>query len=81
MLVELVGRLEQQLAEHRVSLTHLDGTLRRFDLDLFWQDADPQLRARVSWFRLGECLLAIYDVLREAPTPLTTRAIVQGASL
>ena len=33
-LVGLVGRLEQQLAEHRVSLTHLDVTLRLFDPNL-----------------------------------------------
>lgn len=77
-LVGLVGRLEQQLADHRVSLTHLDATMRLFDPNLLLQDTDPQQRERVSWFRPGECLRAIYDVLREAPTPLTTRAIAQG---
>ena len=77
-LVGLVGRLEQQLADHRVSLTHLDATMRLFDPNLLLQDTDPQQRERVSWFRPGECLRAIYDVPREAPTPLTTRAIAQG---
>lgn len=76
-LVGLVGRLEQQLADHRVSLTHLDATLRLFDPNLLLQDTDPQQRERVSWFRPGECLRAIYDVLREAPQPLTTRDVAK----
>ena len=41
------------------------------------QDTDPQQRERVSWFRPGECLRAIYDVLREAPQPLTTRDVAK----
>lgn len=76
-LVGLVGHLEQQLADHRVSLTHLDATMRLFDPDLLLQDVDPQQRERVSWFRPGECLRAIYDVLREAPQPLTTREVTR----
>ena len=74
-LIGLVGRLEQQLADHRTSLTHLDATLRLFDPDLLLPDTDPQQRDRVSWFRPGECLRAIHDVLREAPQPLTTRDV------
>ena len=74
-LIDLVGRLEQQLTDHRISLTHLDATLRLFDPDLLLPDTDLQQRDRVSWFRPGECLRAIYDVLREAPQPLTTRDV------
>lgn len=74
-LIGLVGRLEQQLADQRISLTHLDATLRLFDPDLLLPDTDLQQRDRVSWFRPGECLRAIYDVLREAPQPLTTRDV------
>ncbi len=74
-LIGLVGRLEQQLADHWISLTHLDATLRLFDPDLLLPDTDLQQRDRVSWFRPGECLRAIYDVLREAPQPLTTRNV------
>lgn len=74
-LIGLVGRLEQQLADHRISLTHLDATLRLFDPDLLLPDTDLQQRDRVSWFHPGECLRAIYDVLREAPQPLTTRDV------
>ena len=76
-IVGLVGRLEQQLADHRLSLTHLEATLRLFDPDLLLPDTDPLQRERVSWFRLGECLRLIYDVLREAPQPLTTRDVAR----
>ena len=77
-LVGMVGRLEQQLADHRVSLTHLDATMRLFDPDVLLADTDLQPRKRVSWFRPGECLRVIYDVLREAPQPLTTRDVAGG---
>jgi hypothetical protein len=77
-LIGLVGRLEQQLTEHRGNLTHLDATMRLFDPDLLLQDAEPKQRERISWFRPGECLRVIYDVLREATQPLTTREIAQG---
>ncbi len=77
-LIGLVGRLEQQLAEHRGNLTHLDATMRLFDPDLLLQDAEPKQRERISWFRHGECLRVIYDVLREATQPLTSREIAQG---
>jgi hypothetical protein len=77
-LVGIVGRLEQQLADHRVSLTHLDATMRLFDPELLLAVPDLQPRERASWFRPGECLRTIYDVLREAPQPLTTRDVARG---
>jgi len=76
-LIGLVGRLEQQLADHRISLTHLDATMRLFDPDLLLPDTGLQQRERVSWFQPGECLRTIYDVLREAPQPLPTRDIAR----
>lgn len=75
-LVGMVDRLEQQLADYRVSLTHLDATMRLFDPDLLLA-VDLQQRERVSWFRPGECLRTIYDVMREAPQPLTTRDVAR----
>ena len=77
-LVGLMSRLEQQVAQHRGSLMHLEATMRLFDPDLLSQDTDlvPQ-RERVSWFRPGECLRLIHDVLREAPQPMTTRALTE----
>ena len=74
----IVSRLEQQLAQHRGSLTHLDATMRLFDPDLASQDADPApQRGRVSWFGPGECRRLIYDVLRDAPQPLATRELAE----
>ena len=75
-LVGLMSRLEQQLAQHRGSLTHLDATMRLFDPDLLSQHNDPPpQRERVSWFHPGECRRLIYDVLRDAPQPLATREL------
>ena len=74
----VVSRLEQQLAQHRGSLAHLDATMRLFDPDLLSQDTDlvPQ-RRRVSWFGPGECRRLIHDVLRDAPQPLATRELAE----
>lgn len=75
-LAAMVLKLEQQLAEHRVSLTHVDATMRLFDPELRREDIRPrQQRTRSAWFRPGECLRLIYDVLREAPEPVTTREL------
>jgi hypothetical protein len=75
-LAGTVMRLEQQLAAHRVSLTHLDATMRLFDPDLRPEEIRPRLRrAHSAWFRPGECLRLIYDVLRDAPQPVTTREL------
>ena len=77
-LVGLMSRLEQQLAQHRGSLTHLDATMRLFDPGMPSHDAGPaQQRERVSWFRPGECRRLIYDVLRDAPQPLATRELAE----
>ena len=77
-LVGLMSRLEQQLAQYRGNLAHLDATMRLFDPDLVSQDADPaQQRGRVSWFGAGECRRLIYDMLRDAPQPLATRELAE----
>ncbi len=79
-LVGVMSRLEQQLAQHRGSLTHLDATMRLFDPDMLPQDTNPaQQRERVSWFRPGECRRLIYDVLRDALQPLATRELAERA--
>ena len=77
-LARLMSRLEQQLAQHRGSLAHLDATMRLFDPDLLPRDTDltPQ-RERVSWFHPGECRRLIYNLLRDAPQPLATRELAE----
>ena len=72
----VVKQLEQRLAQHRAALVHLDATMRLFDPDIQPQEIRPrQQRARGAWFRPGECLRLIYDELRDASQPVTTREL------
>ncbi len=74
----VVSHLEQQIVQHRASLVHLDAAMRLFDPDLVLEEAGfRQQRPCSVWFRLGECLRLIHDVLREAPAPMTTRALTE----
>jgi hypothetical protein len=77
-LAGMVMHLEQQLVQHRASLTHLDATMLLFDPELRPDEIRPRRRRTHSvWFRPGECLRLIYDVLRDAPQPVTTREIAE----
>src|ERR1700712_6073401 len=52
--------------------------MRLFDATIRPQDIRPrQPRERNAWFRPGECLRLIYDELREAPQPVTTRELAE----
>jgi hypothetical protein len=79
--MELTGmmvQMERQLAQRRLDLTHLDATMQLFDPDLQPEDAHPrQERTRSIWFGRDECLRLIYDELRDAPEPLTTRVLAE----
>src|SRR5664279_122332 len=77
-LAGMVMSLERQLVQHRASLTHLDATMRLFDPELRPEEI-PQRQRRTcnAWFRPGECLRLIYDVLRDAPAPVTTRELAE----
>ena len=73
-----VVQLEQQLVRQRADLSHLDATMRLFDPDIRPNEIRPkQRRARSTWFRHGECLRLIYDELRDAPQPMTTRELAE----
>ena len=77
-LAGLVKGLEQELSEHHAALTHLDATMRLFDPEIRPEEIGPPQRRRCNaWFRPGECLRLIYDVLREAPQPMTRREVVE----
>src|ERR1700688_3012227 len=77
-LVGTVRQLEQQLAQQRTNLAHLDATMQLFDPDIRPREICPKRqRARSAWFRQGECLRRIYDELRDAPHPVTTRALAE----
>ena len=74
----IVSHLEQQIVQHRASLVHLDAAMRLFDPNLSpEEDGFRQQRPRSVWFHPGECLRLIHDVLREAPAPVTTRALTE----
>jgi len=77
-LAGILRQLEQQLAQQRANLAHLDATMRLFDPEIRPNDIRPrQPRARNAWFRPGECLRLIYDELREAAQPATTRELAE----
>jgi hypothetical protein len=72
-----IARLERQLVEHRAGLTHLEGVLRLFDPSIQSEAGRPERQRRQrSWFRPGESLRLIYDVLRDAARPVATREVV-----
>ena len=78
---ELAGtlrQLEQQLGQQRANLAHVDATMQLFDPDIRPKDIRPkQQRARNVWFRPGECLRLVYDELRRAGQPMTTRQLAE----
>ena len=77
-LAGIVRQLEQQLVRQRANLAHLDATMRLFDAEIQPKDIRPkQQRTRNAWFRPGECLRLIYDELREAAQPMTTRELAE----
>ena len=77
-LAGIVRQLEQQLAQQRTNLSHLDATMRLFAPDIQPQQIRPrQPRARSVWFRPGECLRLVYDELRGAARPITTRELAE----
>jgi hypothetical protein len=77
-LAGVLRQLEQQLGQQRANLAHLDATMRLFNPDIRPNDIHPKKpRARNAWFRPGECLRLIYDELREATQPLTTRELAE----
>jgi hypothetical protein len=74
----MLRQLEQQLGQQRANLAHVDATMRLFDPDIRPKDIRPkQPRERNAWFRQGECLRLIYDELREATQPVTTRELAE----
>jgi hypothetical protein len=77
-LAGMLRQLEQQLVQQRANLAHLDATMRLFDPDIRPKDIRAkQMRARSVWFGPDECLRLIYDELREATEPVTTRELAE----
>ena len=79
-LAGIVSQLERQLGQQQANLAHLDATMRLFDPDIRPNKIRPRhQRARSVWFRPGECLRLIYDELRDAVQPMTTRELPSGS--
>jgi hypothetical protein len=77
-LAGMLRQLEQQLTQHKANLAHLDAAMLLFDPSIRPKDIRPrQQRARNVWFRQGECLRLIYDELRDATHPVTTRELAE----
>ena len=77
-LAGMLRQLEQQLVQQRANLAHLDAAMRLFDPQIRPNEIRPkQPRERNAWFRPGECLRLIYDELREAIQPMTTRELTE----
>jgi hypothetical protein len=77
-LAGILRQLEQQLVQQRANLAHVDATMRLFDPDIRSKDIRPkQPRTRNAWFRPSECLRLIYNELREATQPVTTRELAE----
>ena len=77
-LAGMLNQLEQQLMQQRANLAHVDATTRLFDPNIRPKDIRPKRpRARNAWFRRDECLRLIYDELREATQPVTTRELAE----
>ena len=77
-LAGIVSQLERQLGQQQANLAHLDATMRLFDPDIRPNAIRPkQQRVRSAWFRPSECLRLIYDELRDAPRPMTTRELAE----
>ena len=52
--------------------------MRQFDPELRPEDIRPRRRRTCNAsFRPGECLRLLYDVLRDAPEPVTTRDLAE----
>jgi hypothetical protein len=77
-LAGVVLQLEKRLTQERTNLTHLDATMRLFDPLSRPEEIRPKhSRQRSAWFRQGECLRLIYDQLRGALEPMTTRELTE----
>ena len=68
-----IRALEAKIGQHRANLMHLDATLRLFAPEIDPGSISPKRpKARNEWFRHGECLRLIYDVLRDSAAPINT---------
>lgn len=72
----VIEDMERRIARHRADLVHVDAVLRLYAPDLEPESITPKaVRKRNDWFRPGELSRMVLDILRIAPSPLSTRDI------
>jgi hypothetical protein len=71
-----IADLERRAAQQRADLVHVAAVLRLYAPDL-QPDCIPSraVRRRNGWFKLGELVRMVLDILRVAPAPMPTREI------
>lgn len=71
-----IADLERRAAQQRTDLVHVDAVLRLYAPELE-PDCIPSraVRRRNGWFKPGELVRMVLDILRVAPAPMPTREI------
>jgi hypothetical protein len=84
-LVAKRSELAGEMAHHRRELQrlaallgHVDATIRLFDANYALDSVAARQRRRQQWFGAGECQRLVLEVLRDAPEPLSGRALAQA---
>jgi hypothetical protein len=78
LVAGLIERLERKLEQHRADLKHIDGVLRLFQPDRDPDEIRPKktYARRTRYFARNELARLCMDVLRSAPSLITTDEIV-----
>ena len=71
-----IADLKRKAAQQRADLVHVDAVLRLYVPEL-QPDSIPSraIRRRNGWFKPGELVRIVLDILRVAPAPMPTREI------
>jgi hypothetical protein len=76
----VIADLERKVSQQRADLVHVDAVLRLYAPGLA-PDCIPSraVRRRNGWFKPGELVRMVLDILRVAPAPLSSREIAVAA--
>lgn len=77
-LAGIIVDLEKCAAQHRSDLRLVDAVLRLYGKAKPEAIAPKRVMRRNDWFSPGECSRLVYDILRPAEQPVTTREIVEA---
>jgi hypothetical protein len=73
----LIADLERKAALQRADLVHVDAVVLRLYAPELEADCIPSraVRRRNGWFKQGELLRMVLDILRVAPAPMSSKEI------